>query len=149
MYLVSSKKLRNNKMHNHLKWIEVSEKKMLHNIREARKYINEGVKLSTVIKANAYGHDSKLIAPILEKTPEVDSFSVVNVEEAVELRESGVKKPVAILGYFTSEECSVISELDLIPFIYSNDLLQDLNNAAAKSSKKIREIIKINTGMGR
>jgi len=136
-------------IHNLVKWIEISEKNILHNIRESRNYVNNRIKLSTVVKANAYGHDAALIAPILQKTPEVDTFSVVNVEEAEELRKAGITKPIIILGYFTSEECRAIPELDLIPFIYSGDLLQELNSASGKSSKKTRVIVKVDTGMGR
>ena len=43
----------------------------------------------------------------------------------------------------------MIPELDLIPFIYSPDLLQELNSASGKCSKKTRVIVKIDTGMGR
>ena len=79
-------------IHNFIKWIEVSEDNILHNIRESRNYINDQVKLSAVVKANAYGHDASLLAPILQKAPEVDTFSVVNVTEGEELRKVGVKK---------------------------------------------------------
>ena len=136
-------------MNNSLKWIEISEKNLIHNIAEARKYIGDKVELSAVIKANAYGHGAGVIADRLESSSDVNSFSVVNIEEAEELRSVGIRKPIVVLGYFTSHECPLIVELDVIPFVYSMPLLDYLNRAAKFAGKIVRVIVKVETGMGR
>ena len=136
-------------MNNSLKWIEISDKKLQHNIAEAEKRIGNNVKLTAVIKANAYGHGAATIAPILENNSRVDNFAVVNAEEAEELRNMGISKPIIVLGYFTAYECRIIAELDIIPFIYSVSLLKELNCAAKLAGRKVRVIVKVETGMGR
>jgi alanine racemase len=137
------------KMNNSLKWIEISKANLIFNISEARKYIGGQVQLSAVVKANAYGHGAVEIGGFLEDLSAVSCFSVVNVEEAEELRGAGVKKPITVLGYFTAYECPAIAELDLIPFIYSKSLLNDLEKAAESSGRMLRVIVKVETGMGR
>ena len=52
----------------------------------------------TVVKANAYGHGAKYMAKIYQ---ELDTFGfcVSSFDEAMELRHSGVTRPILILGY--------------------------------------------------
>ena len=52
-------------------------------------------KLMAVVKANAYGHGAARVAAHVEDT--IDAFAVAFIEEAVELRESGIAAPVLVL----------------------------------------------------
>jgi alanine racemase len=59
-------------------------------------------RVMAVIKANAYGHGMEAVAHTLD---EVDSFAVARLPEAVQLRESGIDKPIVLLaGVLTHDE---------------------------------------------
>lgn len=66
-------------------------------------------KAFAVVKANAYGHGAVAVAKYLDST--VDAFAVAAIEEALELRESGVKSPIMLLeGVFEASEWSLCEE---------------------------------------
>ena len=48
-----------------------------------------------VVKANAYGHGALACAQVVEGS--VDAFAVAITEEAIELREAGIAKPILVL----------------------------------------------------
>ena len=65
-----------------------------------------------VIKANAYGHGSSMVAETLE--PLAPAFSVAFFEEAITLREAGIKKPILILqGIDNKSELEYASAHDI------------------------------------
>ena len=55
-----------------------------------------------VIKNNGYGLGGATVARQLEPLAEIDAFAVVKMEEAVTLRDRGIKKPVLLMGPFTT-----------------------------------------------
>lgn len=73
-----------------------------HNIDQVKGKIPEGVKVMAVIKADAYGHGAVQVGKYLEN--QVDYFGVATIEEAVELRKSGLQLPILILGYTLKEQ---------------------------------------------
>ena len=68
-----------------------------HNIREIRSAIAPSAKLMCVIKADGYGHGAVPLAKESEAAG-ADWFAVSNLEEAQELREAGIQKPILILA---------------------------------------------------
>ncbi|WKD27443.1 alanine racemase [Halomonas sp. KG2] len=62
-----------------------------------------------VIKADAYGHGALECARALEA--EVPAFAVACIEEAISLREGGIKKPIVLLeGIFTADELALVDQ---------------------------------------
>ncbi|GIR40578.1 MAG: hypothetical protein CM15mP51_13580 [Porticoccaceae bacterium] len=60
-------------------------------------------KFVSVIKANAYGHGLKEVAQTLSKC--TDAFGVACIEEALLIREAGIKNPVLLMeGFFQSKK---------------------------------------------
>ena len=56
-----------------------------------------------VVKANAYGHGAVAVARCLE--PMVPAFAVACMEEGLELRGAGIRKPILLLeGFFSADE---------------------------------------------
>ena len=81
-----------------------------HNYRLARQL--GGGKALAVVKADAYGHGAVACARALEA--EADGFGVACIEEALELRRAGIRKPVLLLeGFFDAAELPLIVEHDL------------------------------------
>ena len=104
--------------------------------------------VACVVKANAYGHGSVILSKYLEKWG-ANYFAVSNIEEAIELREGGIKKPILILGYTPIDCVKELSEYNIDQCVYSLDYARGLNENAQKIGVKINIHIKIDTGMGR
>ncbi|PSD31322.1 hypothetical protein C7E12_04375 [Stenotrophomonas maltophilia] len=59
-----------------------------------------GGKALAIIKADAYGHGAVRCAQALEG--EADGFGVATIEEALELRQAGIRAPILLLDEATS-----------------------------------------------
>ncbi|MEM5535270.1 alanine racemase [Neptuniibacter pectenicola] len=99
-----------------------------------------------IIKANAYGHGAVEVANALSK--DVDGFGVACIEEAVELREAGIRLPILLLeGFFTPDELPIISDLDLLCAVHSAEQIDIIANA--QLNKPITAWLKLDNGMHR
>lgn len=118
-----------------------------HNLTQLQAQIAPGVKTCAVVKANGYGHGSVRVA--LHLQPRVDYFAVAALEEALELRAGGVKKPILILSR-TSPLCyKEMVEQDITATVYNEDEAVLLSDTALSLGKKARLHVAVDTGMGR
>ena len=102
-----------------------------HNYRHARAL--GGGRALAVVKADAYGHGAVACARALEG--EADGFGVACIEEALELRESGIRAPILLLeGFFDAGELPLIELHDLWTVV------------ASPWSTKVREIFPATCG---
>ena len=76
-------------------WAEININALKSNFKKIRSAVS-GSELTAVVKANAYGHSAKNIAPVLEAEG-ADRFAVATLAEALELRTCGIKKEILIL----------------------------------------------------
>ena len=77
-------------------WAEVDLAAIEHNFMAARNHLPNDMKLLVTVKANAYGHGAVRIAKLLEK--KVDYFALAAMDEAVQLRQAGIRTPLLVLG---------------------------------------------------
>lgn len=102
-------------------------------------------RLWSVVKANAYGHG---IDRVWKSLVETDGFALLNLEEAILLRERGWKKPILLLeGFFHEDELSKIDHYRLTTSVHSNWQIQAL--AKARLSAPLDIYLKMNSGMNR
>ena len=102
-----------------------------------------------VVKANAYGHGAAIVARALERLG-VELLGVALVEEALELRNAGVRAPILVLGGAYEGGWDLIVANGLIPTIFRIDHLEHLAEAARRANKgQVAAHVKIDTGMGR
>ncbi len=98
-----------------------------------------------VIKANAYGHGLIQVARILE---DAEAFAVARLEEAIQLRDAGIRNRLVILGgCLTSQELRTASDLALDVVVHSPEQAALL--AATVLSAPVACWLKVDTGMGR
>ena len=118
-----------------------------HNISLVKKKIADGTKLMLVIKADAYGHGSAVIAKEFEN--EADYFGVAEMNEALELRHAGIQKPILILGYTSPflHEKALENDITLTMFQYKN--IEALSRAAQRVGKEAKIHFAVDTGMSR
>ena len=127
-------------------WIEISKENLLHNLRTIKKQIN-GSKLIFIVKANAYGHGIKEVTQITEKAKNlVNAYGVHSLEEAILLRNLGIKKDIFVLGYINFANLEYIIDYQLIPTITNLETLEHIEKIAEKKKKNVRLNLKCETG---
>ncbi len=127
-------------------WAEINTDALLHNLGIIKQTAN--TKVCAVVKANAYGHGINIVAPLLQKAG-TDFFAVSNIEEAIELREIGITKPILILGYTPCDFVQELSAHNISQCVYSYEYADELSKEASKYNLKIKIHLKLDTGMSR
>jgi alanine racemase len=118
------------------------------NFRQARKKIGTGVKILSVVKADAYGHGASRIARTLEDEGS-DAFGVATVEEGAKLRQVGIDAPVLVLAGIYAGQIEEVAKNALIPVICDLEMLRRVEAAAVERGHALRFHLKVDTGMGR
>ena len=119
------------------------------NFDQMSKNIPQGTKIMAVVKTDAYGHGAVPLASFMEPCDELWGFATATVDEAVELRQAGIKKPILILGYTFPECYTHIVKNEIRQTIFTLDMAKALSNEAVRQNKKAYIHIKLDTGMGR
>ncbi|EJO5346852.1 alanine racemase [Clostridium botulinum] len=128
-------------------WAEIDLDNLKHNVKQIKK-ICEDKEIIGVIKANAYGHGAMEIAPTLLENG-VNRIAVAVLSEAMELRMSGVKSPIMILGYTPPVLGDMLLDNDIEQSIYSYEDALKLSEIAVIKQKILKIHIVVDTGMGR
>ena len=118
-----------------------------YNIKTVQALNPDDRKTLLVIKADAYGHGAVTLAGELADL--ADYFATATMDEAVELRKSGVTLPILILGYTDPSEYETGIENDITLAIYDADRAAVLSETAVKMNKKAKVHIKVDSGMSR
>ena len=131
----------------HRTWAEIDTDALLHNFDIIKKEAS-GAKLMAVVKADAYGHSVRIVAPLLEQHG-ADAFAVSNIEEAITLRGCGITKPILILGYTPVSMAAQLYLNDIAQCVYSPEYAAALSERASSDGVKVKVHIKLDTGMSR
>ncbi len=101
-----------------------------------------------VIKNNGYGLGVVNSARTLEPHASVHGFAVVKLQEALDLREQGIKKPILLMAPFDEVDLSLMLSRDIMPMVYTpiGDLIE---RAANKLGRVVPIHICVDTGIGR
>ncbi|MDH7511860.1 MAG: alanine racemase [Clostridiales bacterium] len=105
------------------------------------------VPIMAVVKANAYGHGLVDVARHLEKQG-IGWLMVGKLDEAVKLRERGLRCRILNFGAFSKQDADEIVSQDISQAVWS-DKAGYLHEAALKKGKKASVHIDVDTGMGR
>ena len=129
-------------------WAEISLDNIIYNYRSMRNRLSHECKFLGVIKANAYGHGAVEVARVLEAAG-ADYLAVAFIDEALELRESGIKLPVLVLGYTSPEYTRELIEHDITQAVVDYESGCEYAKAAEKLGKVLKCHLKLDSGMGR
>ena len=129
-------------------WAEIDLDALSHNFNIIREQVGPNVKLLGVVKADAYGHGAVPVARRLEELGAA-YLAVSNDEEAVELRDGGVKLPLLILGFTPADQTERLLRYDIAQAVPNLAVAQAYDAAAARLGRKLRVHLKLDTGMGR
>lgn len=117
-----------------------------HNIAQVKK-ARPDVAIMPVVKADGYGHGAIETAKVL--TELADGYAVAVIEEAVELRDAGITKPILIVGTLSSHHFKTAVLYDIIVPLYTETMAKNLSDAAAALGKTASAHLVLDTGMNR
>ncbi len=129
-------------------WVEIDMDALKNNFLEIKKRCLESTLLMGVVKADAYGHGAVAISQELLKLG-VEYLAVSNIDEAMELRSSGISLPVLLLGPVESVEFGKLIEFNIYPTVISVEYAKELSEAYRYRGIYPKVHIKVDTGMGR
>ncbi|MDZ7725748.1 MAG: alanine racemase [candidate division KSB1 bacterium] len=125
-------------------WIDVDLDALELNIKAIQTYL-EDTRLLAVVKADAYGLGAVPVARLYEQLG-VDYLGVVTLDEAVELRDAGIRCPVLNMGPIFPDQAEVVIRYSIEQMVYRETVAKALSDAA---SEKAVIHVKVDTGMSR
>src|SRR5512140_434681 len=115
-----------------------------HNLGVARRHAPRS-KTWAVVKADAYGHG---LARAAQALAAAEGYALLDLNEAVRLREAGIAKPILLLeGIFQAADLAVADRFDLALVVH--DFEQVLMLERFRPSSPIAVHLKLNTGLNR
>lgn len=130
-------------------WVELDKTAIKKNYQTFKSIVNKDTILMSVVKSNAYGHGlvpfAKEVVKLGVKFLGVDSF-----EEALELRNAGIKTRILVFGYTSPAYFREALLKNISVTISTFENLTALKNIKSISGGgKIKIHIKVDTGLGR
>ncbi len=116
---------------------------VISNYDHIKNILAPSTKLLSVVKADAYGHGAIEICRALENHGATE-FAVACVEEAIALRDGGVKGNILILGITDESYAGILEQYDLTQTVDSYEYAYALSKRAS-----IKVHVKVDTGMSR
>ncbi|WP_176790446.1 MULTISPECIES: alanine racemase [Ruminococcus] len=129
-------------------WAEISLNAIEHNYNVIRNKVADGTKVCCVIKADGYGHGAVELSQIYEKLG-ADFFAVSNIDEGIEIRKSGSKLPIVILGYTPVSEAINLAAYNISQAVFSLEYAKELSEKCVEKDCICKMHIKVDSGMSR
>ncbi len=129
-------------------WAEINLDILAENMREIRRVTKRTAKIMAVVKADAYGHGAIETARVLLENG-ADKLAVSMLDEALELRKSGINVPILILGHTDPRRIYELIENDIEQAVYSLEYAKSISKKAVILERTARIHIKYDTGMNR
>ena len=120
-----------------------------YNLDQIASNISDKTKVIGVIKTDGYGHGALPIAKELEKLPYIHGYGVATAEEALQLKNNGIRKPIIIIGYSFPSSYEEMIVRDVRLTVFREDMLDELNTIAERLGLICKVHIKVDTGMSR
>jgi alanine racemase len=131
-----------------LNWVEVDLDSVANNVRGLKRLVGDQVALMAVVKADAYGHGAVAVARTALLNG-ADQLAVSSVNEAVELRDSGIEAPILLLNFTPLAMMREAIRQRLKVTLYDLDSARVYDRLAREVGEKVPVHIKVDTGMGR
>ncbi|MBQ3928872.1 MAG: alanine racemase [Clostridia bacterium] len=129
-------------------WAEVDIHALKHNFDVIRQAADPKAQIMCVIKADAYGHGAVFLGKLYEKMG-AQRLAVSNIEEAMQLRDNGIRLPVLILGFTPANLAKVLADNNISQAVFSEEYAKELSDYAVKDNVNVKIHIKLDTGMSR
>ena len=128
-------------------YAEINLDAIVKNVDNLMALTKENTGALAVVKADGYGHGDLAVAKAVAQ--KVTGYAVATLDEAVNLRENGVKKPILVLGYVDPYEFDILVSHEITATVFDVETAQLLADAARVQKKQAHCHIKVDTGMRR
>jgi alanine racemase len=135
------------RIHHRPTWAEIDLKAIEHNYKQVKKQVGKDIHIMVIVKANAYGHGTVEVSRVLEACG-VDYLGVATTDEAVRIRDHGIKTPILVLGSVLPPEVAVAVEKDITLTLCGDEFI-DAIRKETKNGARLKVHVKVDTGMGR
>ncbi len=129
-------------------WAEIDLDCIAHNVNTIRGLVGKCKEIMGVVKADAYGHGVLDVARELLANG-VERLAVSMLDEAIQLRLSGIEVPILVLSYTDPRRVTQIIAHNITQTVYCNDLAEALSEEAVRQGRNVKIHLKIDTGMTR
>jgi len=128
---------------------EVDLAALRHNLRAVKRAAGQS-RVWAVLKADAYGHGAPAVARTLERAG-VDGVAVALLEEAIELRDAGIRAPILVMGGYYGQAYEELLAHELVPVVYDASHFEGIARAMKTRGQSDRAVVhvKVDTGMSR
>ena len=106
------------------------------------------VRISSVVKSNAYGHGLKTYPPLIEELG-IDHFSVFSFDEALMVKKHTQTADVCIMGMIENRQVSKAIERGIEMFVFDLSRLKKVLSEAVRIGIPAKIHIELETGMHR
>ena len=100
-------------------WVEVIPANLTHNVAAIRRL--GGRPILAVLKNHGYGLDYRIVARVLEPHADVEGFAIVRADEALHLREQGVRKPILLMARADDAMIPELVRQNITLAVYADD----------------------------
>lgn len=125
----------------------INLKNIRDNIINLKKCVPQDTKTMLVVKADGYGHGAKEIIEYVDDLS--DGYGVAIIDEAVTLRENGVKKMILVLSYTPRQCLGDAVKYGISQAVTDYETAKYMSDAAVQLGMQAKIHIKLDTGMGR
>lgn len=129
-------------------WVEIDLDNLAYNARLVREKTADTAEVMGIVKADAYGHGAVECAKVLLNNG-INRLGVSMLDEAIQLRNSGITAPILILSDIEFERCDELILNNITAAVFTKEYAERLSKCAVMYNKKVKIHIKIDTGMGR
>lgn len=133
----------------HTSYIEIKKSAYKQNLKFIKSHVGEKVKISSVIKGNAYGHGIENIVLIAESAG-IRHFSAFSTDEAKRVKHSSTKNSeIMIMGMIDDVSLPWVLENEISFYVFEFERLEVAIDLAKRLKKKALIHVEVETGFHR
>ena len=123
-------------------WAEIDLDAIADNAKAVRSVTSPGAKVIGVVKADAYGHGAPEVAACLLENG-IDMLAVSQIDEALQLRLSGIDAPILILSDAEPERAEELINYSITQTVFATEMAKSISDAAVRLGKSRKCISKL------
>ncbi len=128
--------------------LDVDASAIRHNVSEIARLCS-GRPIMAVVKNNGYGLGVSNVGRILDGLDAVVGLAVVKPDQAIALRDAGIRKPILLMGLFSEEDGAELAARSIHLAPYTDGVHRVLARYAAAQNREIPVHLYLDTGMNR
>ncbi|NOU96568.1 alanine racemase [Paenibacillus sp. LMG 31456] len=129
-------------------WAEISLDAIIHNAITFKSSLSENCRFMAVVKADGYGHGAIEVATAAIHAG-ADYLGIAFLDEALQLRNAGIDKPILVLGYTPPHSVEAAIKQDITITVFSDEVLEEIIACTERLDHRARIHLKVDTGMSR